>query len=327
MGSTVTVGRFIGQVAPGVRTVEIVYRGCQKYSVDIRHVCVLFLCRHILNYYVPSTTFAFKSFLYSLIIMAYVTGSLKADEIVITKTYDHRTASTSCAYLLPHLHSNSSILDVGCGPGSITSSLAALVPNGNVIGVDQSAGIVAQATASYAHHTSNLTFAVADAESLAQFPDASFDVVHAHQLLMHVSDPVAALKAFRRVCKPGGVVATRDVANMHIDITPRVEAVVELWPLQAAFLRHQGSDIESGSKKEAWARAAGFERFEMRESAMESPTAVNLMVGTNREIFLREGIATQEQMERYTVGWEEWEKAENRKFAMRAADMLCFKDA
>ena len=41
------------------------------------------------------------------------------------------------------------------------------------------------------------------------FPSGSFDVVHAHQVLQHVADPVAALREMVRVCRPGGVVAVR----------------------------------------------------------------------------------------------------------------------
>ena len=39
------------------------------------------------------------------------------------------------------------------------------------------------------------------------FGDDTFDVVHAHQVLQHVGDPVAALVEMRRVCRPGGIVA------------------------------------------------------------------------------------------------------------------------
>ena len=42
------------------------------------------------------------------------------------------------------------------------------------------------------------------------FPDDTFDVVHAHQVLQHVADPVRALREMARVCRPGGVVAVRD---------------------------------------------------------------------------------------------------------------------
>ena len=42
------------------------------------------------------------------------------------------------------------------------------------------------------------------------FGDGTFDIVHAHQVLQHVDDPVAALREMRRVCRPGGIVAARD---------------------------------------------------------------------------------------------------------------------
>jgi ubiquinone/menaquinone biosynthesis C-methylase UbiE len=47
------------------------------------------------------------------------------------------------------------------------------------------------------------------------FPSGSFDVVHAHQVLQHVADPVAALREMVRVCRPGGVVAVRARASQN----------------------------------------------------------------------------------------------------------------
>ena len=55
----------------------------------------------------------------------------------------------------------------------------------------------------------NLRLLVGDVYQLG-FADAAFDVVHAHQLVQHLADPVAALREMRRVCKPGGLVAVRD---------------------------------------------------------------------------------------------------------------------
>jgi len=43
------------------------------------------------------------------------------DDPEITSTYGERSAKINCQHLLPHIKSNSKILDVGCGPGSITS--------------------------------------------------------------------------------------------------------------------------------------------------------------------------------------------------------------
>src|ERR1700716_4220091 len=56
-----------------------------------------------------------------------------------------RTAETSAAYLLPRLRPDARVLDVGCGPGTITADLAGLVPDGAVTGIDAVVGGVAPA--------------------------------------------------------------------------------------------------------------------------------------------------------------------------------------
>ena len=56
----------------------------------------------------------------------------------------------------------------------------------------------------------NVEFRVGDAYAL-EFADAAFDVVHAHQVLQHLARPIDALREFRRVLKPGGLLAVRDV--------------------------------------------------------------------------------------------------------------------
>ena len=64
------------------------------------------------------------------------------------------------------------------------------------------------------------TFEVGDLFDL-RFDDGTFDVVHAHQVLQHVGDPVAALVEMRRVCRPGGIVAARDGDYPAIPLLPR----------------------------------------------------------------------------------------------------------
>lgn len=106
--------------------------------------------------------------------MAYQTGVLQSDDTSITEIYDTRTAAACCAYLLPHLRPHHAILDVGCGPGSITAGLAALCPAGRTLGVDVSEGVVAQARLLYeGGGGGNLAFEACDAEDLSRFEDAS----------------------------------------------------------------------------------------------------------------------------------------------------------
>lgn len=54
--------------------------------------------------------------------------------------FNRRTAQTCAAHLLPRIKKHHRILDVGCGPGSITVGLAELVPDGEVVGIDINPG-------------------------------------------------------------------------------------------------------------------------------------------------------------------------------------------
>ena len=91
-------------------------------------------------------------------------------------------------------------------PGTITAVLAALTAPGRA-GVDAAEDVLTEArSAAERRGLSNVSFETGDVGRLS-FADSSFDVVHAHQLLQHLADPVAALGQMRRVCRPGGVVA------------------------------------------------------------------------------------------------------------------------
>ena len=68
----------------------------------------------------------------------------------------------------------------------------------------------------------NATVVVGDAHDLdlGEAAGGGFDVVHAHQVLQHVADPVGALREMLRVTRPGGVVAVRDSDYGHFSWHP-----------------------------------------------------------------------------------------------------------
>jgi ubiquinone/menaquinone biosynthesis C-methylase UbiE len=127
----------------------------------------------------------------------------------VLRSHNWRTAENSAGYLLAALRPGFELLDVGCGPGTITVDLARLVAPGRVIGIDRAPEVLAQASAHASGQGVSIELRAGDVYAL-QLPDASFDVVHAHQLLQHLSDPVRALSEMRRVLRPGGLVAARD---------------------------------------------------------------------------------------------------------------------
>ena len=73
--------------------------------------------------------------------VAYAQGH--ADSVLRSQTW--RGADNSAGYLLGHLAPGMSVLDVGCGPGTITIDLARLVAPGRVLGVDVEAKVIEQA--------------------------------------------------------------------------------------------------------------------------------------------------------------------------------------
>ena len=117
----------------------------------------------------------------------------------VLRSHRWRTAENSAGYLLARLPADARVLDVGCGPGTITVDLAARVPDGQVTGIDAAGDVLALARQEADRRgQANVRFEVGDVYDLG-FADGTFDVVHAHQVLQHLSDPVAALTEMRRV--------------------------------------------------------------------------------------------------------------------------------
>jgi SAM-dependent methyltransferase len=176
----------------------------------------------------------------------------------VLRSHTWRTAENSAGYLLPHLRPGQSLLDVGCGPGTITADLALLVAPGEVVGIDAAPEAVGQAQAHAAGlGVANLRFEVGDLFELG-YPDASFDVVHLHQVLQHLADPVGALVALRRVLAPDGVLAARDSDYAAFTWAP-ADPLLDRWrELYFAVTARNGHDASIGPRLLEHAHAAGF---------------------------------------------------------------------
>lgn len=177
----------------------------------------------------------------------------------VLRSHTWRTVENSAAYLVPHLRTGASVLDVGCGPGTITADLAARVAPGRVVGVDRSAEVIERAAAD--HAASGATFRVADLMDLP-FDDDTFDVVHAHQVLQHVPDPVGALVEMRRVCRVGGVVAVRDADYASFSWAPGDVRLDRWLAAYRSVARRNGGEPDAGRHLLGWLHAAGFERVD-----------------------------------------------------------------
>jgi SAM-dependent methyltransferase len=178
----------------------------------------------------------------------------------VLRSHRWRTAANSAAYLLPHLADGQRLLDVGCGPGTLTVDLARHVgPSGAVVGVDLSESVIAEATAHAAAEEADgtVTFRTGDFRHL-DLAEGSFDVVHAHQVLQHLRDPVGALAAMRRLVRPGGIVAARDSDYGSFVWTPDDPRLDRWREIYLAVSDHNGAAADAGRWLLRWALEAGF---------------------------------------------------------------------
>jgi SAM-dependent methyltransferase len=254
----------------------------------------------------------------------------------VLRSHNWRTAANSAGYLLdsllPHMH----ILDVGCGPGTITADLAALVPQGQVIGLENAPDVLQQARGTAAERgLDNIRFEVGDINAL-DYPDDTFDVVHAHQVLQHVGDPVQALREMYRVTKPGGIVAARDADFSAMTWYPEVEGMTDWRDLYLRVARHNGGEPDAGRRLHAWAREAGFDRARMTVTAgtwcYSTPQERVWWCGmwadrTVASSFARGaidgGFATADDLARIAQTWREWGAQEDGWFALLHGEILC----
>jgi SAM-dependent methyltransferase len=145
------------------------------------------------------------------------------------------------------------LLDVGCGPGSITADLAERVAD--VVGIDRSEGVLDEARDTA---PDNVTYAVGDVYAI-EAPSASFDVVHAHQVLQHLTDPVAALREMARVCRPGGLVAVRDADYAAMAWAPRLPELDRWNDLYHRVAWSNDAEPDAARHLKGWVLGAGLD--------------------------------------------------------------------
>ena len=172
----------------------------------------------------------------------------------VLTSHSWRTVANSAHYAVPFISSDSRILDIGCGPGTLTADLASLCPSGSVTGVDSSSSVIEVAKSSNFAYA-NLSFDVVDAFHLP-YPDNSFDVVHAHQVLQHVSKPVDLLKEMSRVLSRDGVIAVRDADYERFSWTPDFPELRQWLDTYRTIARLCHGEPDAGRYLSDWALEA-----------------------------------------------------------------------
>jgi SAM-dependent methyltransferase len=252
----------------------------------------------------------------------------------VLRSHTWRTAVNSAGYLLGALKPDMRVLDIGCGPGTITADLAALVPEGSVTGLDSAPGVLERARATAAERgLGNVTFESGDVHTL-RYPADAFDAVHAHQVLQHVGDPVGALREMRRVCAPGGVVAARDADYGAMFWYPDVDGLTDWQELYRRVARANGGEPDAGRRLHAWAREAGLREVTASSTMWCFATdeerawwselwAERTLHSSFAESAVEGGHATRERLRAAADAWREWGAREDGWFAVPHGEILC----
>ncbi len=238
----------------------------------------------------------------------------------VVQNHARRRAEGEAWFLLPHLKAGMRLLDVGCGPGTITAGLARAVAPGEAVGIDLSEEILTQAR-DYAagEGVGNVRFTFGDVYQL-DYEDGVFDVVYANQVLQHLTDQPLALREMRRVLKPGGILSVRETDYATMCPSPKFPEFEDWSRLYHQVAYRNGAEPDAGRNLARWVREAGFSGYEIHPNVvvmdgdearfwgnMWSQRILHSNVGTDA---LAYGLAEQADLDRISAAWTRFAASE-----------------
>jgi SAM-dependent methyltransferase len=196
---------------------------------------------------------------------------------------------------------------------------------------------VVDAAAAFARESGvdNVRFLQGDFRSQGLEP-RSFDIVHAHQVLQHLRDPVGALQAMAELVRPGGVVAARDSDYSAFTWAPADEGLDRWLEVYLAVTRHNGAEANAGRHLLAWAHAAGSDDDDVTYTSSTwtyaTPTerawwadiwAERVVASSLAHQAVEYGIATAAELADLAAAWRRWADDPDAVFVVVHGELLC----
>ena len=240
----------------------------------------------------------------------------------IADTHSWRTVDNSSKFITSVLEPNFKVLDVGSGPGSITIDLAKnyLTAGGSVIGVEPTQELIDRANNlkdSTEPQLNNVEFQIGSIYELP-FEDNTFDLVHSHQVVIHLQDPVKGLKELARVTKPGGYVAVKDADLDAIIVSPEKYSILKDYYVQKAK-NAISTDTKAGRTLREKAIKAGYEPENITTTQSYwlladdhlskkqwAELAINRIKTGGEILFTKDAKKNEEMCNEAIAKWQEW---------------------
>lgn len=266
---------------------------------------------------------------------AYVHGHSRAS----ISAHARRSARRFTPYVLPYIKPHHAVLDVGCGPGTISADFAELTTSGTVTCLDSSDSVLETARTNFSERgLANAEFVAGDVGNMP-FADGTFDVVHAHQVVIHLPDPERAMREMRRVLKPGGVLACKDMILSSMAYHPRLRGMDAWHRALASTMRAVGADPDMGARLKGVAVAVGFGPrnvtcsvgswcFSEPEDVAWWGSSVSERLAEEKGLrgkALDAGALSAGELDEGLKAWREWSTREEAWFGVMNGEVICVK--
>jgi ubiquinone/menaquinone biosynthesis C-methylase UbiE len=253
----------------------------------------------------------------------------------VVSNHAKRTAEDCAGFFLPLLNPGMRLLDVGCGPGSITVGLARRVAPGETVGIDMSESVIETAKSLAEGKAARIAFEVGNIYQ-PRFAAGSFDVIFAHQVLQHLRHPVDAIRQIRELLAPGGIVGIREVDWGSTTFYPDNQGMRRFLELYYALAARNGGEPNAGRFMRRWFRKAGFADTRISTSTTHyasaaetrdwSETYAERTLQSNiADKAIEYGLASRSDLESMAAGWREWGRDRDALFCLSHVEVVATK--
>lgn len=231
--------------------------------------------------------------------------------------FQSKRGEDSAAFFLPFLDQDMTLVDIGCGPGTITAAFAGAVRS--VIGIDKEPKAIERADQlARERNLASLRFTQADMTSLP-FGDGEIDAVFFHAVLYHLDAPLLqkTLAEARRVLKRGGVIGVRDSdtgGNILHPESPGLLLSLDLWarwyehadPDHVSFGRRQGAVLRAHGFTPIWSGASFVKHSADAAFRRETVTDAKRSLEALRGDLTAKSLAGEGDIQQALAAWDAW---------------------